>query len=460
MAQKEISVQTKPALTKDWTKGPILNNLLLLSWPMVVMETLFVTSQIVDMIWIGRLGSSSVAGAGAANILVMLVMSADFGIIVGVRALIARYVGSGDIPNANRVAGQAYLICACWGTLVTLTGTLLAGPLIRMFGMEPEVASLGIAYTRVMFAGWIGMELLVMGLYIVQSAGDTINPMKIELSIRIIHITLCPFLVLGLWVFPHMGVAGAALSNVISQGLGAIIVLSFLLSGRTRLNPGLKDFRFVPGLIWRILKIGIPALVMNLQRNVGNLILMWFFVPFGTIAVAAHSLASRVEMFIYLPSQAVGSGAGVLVGQNLGAQQPDRAEKGAWLAVGVIEAFMAACGIAILVGADNIMSVFATDPDLVKMGAVFLRIAMAGYVAMALNTVFQSCLAGAGDTIPNMIISLGMIWPVQLPLAFLLPHFAGLGVYGIRWAIVAATFAGTFASFIYFRLGKWKTKKV
>jgi putative MATE family efflux protein len=460
MTDAETSSRTESGPKKDWTKGPILGNLLLLSWPMVVMETLFVISQVVDMIWIGRLGSNAVAGAGVANIILMLVMSADFGIIAGVRALISRHVGARDLPNAQRVAGQAFLISACWGAFITLTGFFLTGPLMRMFGMEAEVVSQGMAYMQVMFSGWIAMELLVMGLYVIQSSGDTLNPMRIELSIRILHVTLCPFLVLGLWIFPEMGVRGAALSNVISQGLGAVIILWFLFTGHTRLRLSKGDFRVVPNLIWRILKIGIPALVMNVQRSVGNLILMWFFVPFGTLAVAAHSLASRVEMFIYMPSMALGSGAGVLVGQNLGAHQPERAEKGVWLAVAILEAFMLACGTVILVWAEGIMGFFSTDPALIAMGASFLRIAVAGYLVLALTTALQNCLSGAGDTLPNMIISLAMIWVFQLPLAYLLPKFAGLGVYGIRWAIVASNFAAGAATISYFRTGRWKAKKV
>jgi putative MATE family efflux protein len=460
MTDSDNSNKTESRPKKDWTQGPILGNLLHLSWPMVVMETLFVISQVVDMIWIGKLGSTAVAGAGIANIIVMLVMSADFGIIAGVRAMISRHIGAKDLPNAQHVAGQAILISAAWGTLITLTGFFLAGPLMRMFGMEAEVVSQGMSYMRVMFSGWIGMELLVMGLYIIQSSGDTLNPMRVELSIRILHVTLCPFLVLGLWIFPPMGVAGAALSNVISQGLGALIILVFLFSGRTRIKIGKKDFKLAPDLIRRILKIGVPALVMNLQRNVGNMVLMWFFTPFGTLAVAAHSLASRVEMFIYMPSMGLGSGAGVLVGQNLGAHKPERAEKSVWLAVVVLEVFMLVCGTAILLFANAIMGFFSSDPALIKIGAVFLRIAVAGYLVLALTTVLQNCLSGAGDTLPNMIISLAMIWVVQIPLAFLLPRIAGLDVYGIRWAIVASNFAACVATISYFRLGRWKTKKV
>ena len=417
-------------------------------------------SQIVDMIWIGRLGSCAIAGVGVANIVLLLVMSMDFGLIVGVRALVARHVGADDIRGANYIAGQAFILSVIWGALITGAGILLAEPIIRMFGVESQVVKEGTAYLRIMFAGWVALEVLVMGLYVIQSSGDTMTPLKIEFSIRVLHVTLCPFLVRGLWVFPQLGVSGAALSNVISQILGAGLGLWLLFRGHTRLRLTLRDFRFSLDIILRILKIGVPALVMTLQRSLGDLALTWFIVPFGTLAVAAHSLASRVDMFLFMPGTGLGSGAGVLVGQNLGAHQPERAERGAWLAVGFVEVFMVACSIVILLWAENIMGIFTTETSLIHLGSIFLRIATASYLVLALVLVLQSCIAGAGDTVPNMIINVGMIWGVQLPLAFLLPRVTGLGIFGVRWAIVASTFAGTIAYVTYFRLGRWKTKKV
>jgi putative MATE family efflux protein len=427
---------------------------------MMLMETLYVVSQIVDMIWIGGLGSFAIAGVGVANIILLLVMSMDIGLVVGVRAMVARHVGAGDIAGANYIAGQAFILSVIWGALITGAGILLAGPIIRMFGVESQVATEGIAYLRIMFAGWVTMEVLVMGLYVIQSSGDTMTPLKIEFSIRVIHVTLCPFLVKGLWVFPQLGVRGAALSNVISQILGAGLGLWLLFRGHTRLRLNLKHFRFSPSIIWRILKIGVPALVMSLQRSLGDLALTWLIVPFGTLAVAAHSLASRVDMFLLLPGMGLGSGAGVLVGQNLGAHQPERAERGAWFAVGFVEAFMVTCSIVILLWAESIIGIFTTEASLIRLGSIFLRIATGSYLVLALVSVLQSCIAGAGDTIPNMIINVGMIWVVQLPLAFLLSRTTDLGVFGVRGAIVASTFTGTIAYVTYFRLGRWKTKKV
>ncbi len=460
MPDTEKPDRNESLFNKNWTQGPIVSNLLLLSWPMVLMETLFVVSQVADMVWVGRLGPAAIAGVGIANIVVMLVMAMDIGLIFGVRAMVARYVGAGDIPEANHIAAQALILSVTWGALMMTIGILLAKPVMSLFGLEADVMADGIAYMRVMFAGWIALDVLVMGLYIIQSAGDTIRPLYIEALLRVIHVTLCPFLVLGLWIFPQMGVTGAALSNIISQVLGMILVLWLLLGGKTRLHLTRQDFRLDLDIIWRILKIGVPALVMHLQRSFGNFVLTWLIAPFGTIAIAAHSLATRVEMFIMLPGMGFGMGAGVLVGQNLGARQPERAEKSAWMAVGILEAVMVVCSGAILLWAESIIGIFTTDPELIGIGSTFIRIAAAAFTIIGFISVLQSCIASAGDTIPNMIIAIIMLWVVQLPLAFILPKVTDLGVLGIRWAIVGGMLAGAIAYIAYFRLGRWKLKKV
>ena len=183
--------------------------------------------------------------------------------------------------------------------------------------------------------------------------------MFIEGMMRAIHVTLCPFLVLGLWIFPHLGIRGAALSNVISQSLGAVAVLWGLFAGRSRLHVHLADLHFAPRVMWRLLRVGIPALVMNLQGALGGSILMRFIVPFGTLGVAALSLA-RAGSICSCPSpeSAWGAGAGVLVGHNLGASRPERAERSAWLAVGFVQAFMMACCAVILLWADQVVGIF------------------------------------------------------------------------------------------------------
>ncbi len=212
--------------------------------------------------------------------------------------------------------------------------------------------------------------------------------------------------------------------------------------------------------MWRMVKIGIPASVSGIQRSLGNLALMWLITPFGTLAVAAHSLCQRIEGLLFMPSLGLGMASGVLVGQNLGAGQPERAEKSGWLATGLVTCIMVAGSVAILLWAESIIRIFTPEPSLVEIASTFLRIAAAGYLMIGFNIVLMNSISSAGDTLPPMIISLTMIWLFQLPLAYFLPKITNLDVLGVRWAIVIGLFIACVAFITYFKLGRWKRKKV
>ncbi len=445
---------------RDWTKGSIIRNLLTLSWPIMISSSLGTLGPTIDMIWVGKLGSAAIAGVGVGGMAVMLVMVGRWGINVGTRAIIARFVGAGDVKGANHVAQQAFVISATYAIVMAAVGIFFTEPILSLFGLEADVIAEGVAYTRIMFIGSAAMSFRLMTDGIMQASGDAMTPMKIAIFFRLFHVALCPFLIFGWWIFPRLGVSGAAMTNIVSQSLGTILGLGFLFTGRSRLRLTLRNFHLDLNIIWRIVKVGIPTSIMGMQRTLGNLVLIWFMVPFGTFAVAAHTLGQRVEMLLFMPGMGLGMAAGVLAGQNLGAKQPERAEKSAWLAVGFMEGFMVICSVAILLWAENIIRVFNTEPGLVEIASTFLRIATASYLLLGFTVILRHCLSGAGDTLPPMLLTLLMIWVVQLPLAFFLPQVTNLGMYGIRWAIVAGVVVGAVAYTIYFRLGRWKRKKI
>ncbi|MEE8204783.1 MAG: MATE family efflux transporter [Dehalococcoidales bacterium] len=450
----------RAAFGKDWTKGNTFKNLLSLSWPMAVTNLLMMLGPTIDMIWVGKLGSAAIAGVGVAGMAVQLVVVSMMGMMMGVRALIARFIGAGDIKGANQVIAQAFVIGFVFSIAMGAIGIFFAEPILIGFGLEADVVKEGAAYLRILFVGGVAMSLRIVSEASMQASGDTVTPMKIAIGYRVLHIALAPVLIFGLWIFPRMGVSGAAVTNIVSQSLGGIIGIWVLLSGRSLLRLSFRNFRLDLNIIWRMVKIGFPALITAIQRSFSQIVLMWFIVPFGTLAVAAHTINQRVEMMLFMPGMSLGMGAGVLIGQNLGAGQPERAERAGWLAVAVVEGLMVIGSILILVGAEYIIRVFNTEPGLVALASSFLRIAVAGYVVVGLMGVLQQALSGAGDTIPTMIISLATVWVVTLPLAYFLPRVTDLGVLGIRWAMVAGVIFPAVALTVYFKLGRWKRKKV
>ena len=194
---------------------------------------------------------------------------------------------------------------------------------MKAFGVDAGVVAEGAAYMRIQLIGMISMSLQMMSQSIMQASGDAVTPMKIGVGGRLLHIVLCPFLVFGWWIFPDMGVSGAAMTGVISQGLAGLLGLWFLYTGRTRLTLTFKNFRFDGSMIWRIVKIGLPGSINGMGRTASTLLLTVFIVPFGTYAIAAQSLMERLDRFIQMPAMAMGQTAGVLAGQNLGAGHPN-----------------------------------------------------------------------------------------------------------------------------------------
>jgi putative MATE family efflux protein len=448
------------AAPRDWTKGSIIGNLLSLSWPMMISGSLWTVGQTTDMVWVGKLGPASIAGVGVAGIAVLMVLSAKLGLTMGARAMVSRMVGAGDIAGANHAARQAYVISLAYGLIVTAIGILLPERIIGLFGLQPDVVREGSSYLRVAAIGWTSLSFSLMNMAIMQASGDSVAPMKISLTFRLSQVALCPFFVFGWWIFPRLGVTGAALSQAITDTGGMVTGLWILFSGRTRLHPSLTDFRLDADVVWRMVKVGLPGLVMGVERNFGSMVLMWIMAPFGTLAVAGHSLIQRVEQIITMPGWGLGMGASVIIGQSLGARQPGRAERSGWLAVGIVEGFMLLCALAVLLAAEYIIRIFSSNPSLVELGAGFLRVAAAGYAVMGFGTVLSNGISGSGDTIPAMVVSIVTMWAILLPLAWGLPKVTDLEVYGVRWAIVINIAVGAAAYVTYFRLGRWKRKRV
>jgi Na+-driven multidrug efflux pump len=440
---------------------------------------------------VGKLGSASVAAVGVAGIAVQLTMGAMMGLVMGMRALIARFIGARNPDSANLVAQQGFIVSGGFALLVALVGIFFAEWIFSIFpGLDPDVLTEGVAYLRIQFIGMAAISFRFMVEGVMQASGDTITPMVTATIYRLVHVTLSPFFIFGLWIFPELGVRGAAVTSIISYSLGVVLGLWFLSRGRamvftgrgerdeagrrmgsrffwwiprsqpSRLRVSFHHFRFDIDIIWRIVKIGAPAMVSGMQRTASQFFLMSFVTPFGTFATSAHTIVQRVEMVLFIPGMAFGQAAGVLAGQNLGAGKPDRAERSAWMSLILSESFLITCALILLLWPAQVVSIFNSESALLEIAVTYVRIAVTGYVVMGFTSTLMSVLSGAGDTVPPMIFSLITAWGVQLPLAFFLPKVGDLGVFGVRWAMSAGFMVGAVLFLVYFRTGRWKRKKV
>jgi putative MATE family efflux protein len=326
--------------------------------------------------------------------------------------------------------------------------------------VDASVVDEGATYLRIQLIGIVTMTTLQAAQSIMQASGDAVQPMIISAGYRLLQMVLCPALIFGWGFFPRLEVSGASLSNVITQGLGGIVAMYILFTGRTRITVTFKNFRFDWKIIWQTVKIGIPASFSFMQRNIAELILMWFITPFGTMAVAAQSVSQRVDQFLQNLSAGMGSAAGILAGQSLGAGRPDRAEKTGWLAVIIATGISFVCALVIWLWSVPILRIFTHDPGIVNMASTFLRISIVSYLVWGLVVSLSLVLNGVGDTLVQMLTNLATMVFVQLTLAYILPRYTSLGVYGIRWAVVIGIVMRAVIYTTYFKTGRWKRKKL
>ncbi len=415
----------------------------------------------VDMVWMGKLGKTTMAGVGVASLAVMTVNAARMGLNTGLRAMIARAVGSKDLAEANRVTQQGLVISTLFAVVMAMIGGFFSNSILSVLGVSPEVVSQGAAYMRIQLVGSIFMSLAMLANGVMQASGDTLTPMKLVIATRLFHIVLCPFLIFGWWIFPRMEASGAAVTTIIAQALiGAGIGLWILFSGRSRLKPTMKGFRFDGTTMWRLLKVGLPASFTGMERNFANLVLVKFISPFGTVAVAAHTLLQRVDPFLQMPAQGFGQAAGVLAGQNLGAHLPHRAEKTGWTAAFVFTGAMVVASLLVLSIPGPIIRIFNSDSDLVKLATVFLRIEIVNYMVFGFVMVLMNCLNSVGDTWIPMWTNLISMWVICVPLSYVLSTQTDLGVYGVRWAMAIAIVMRAVTYIVYWKAGRWKHKKI
>jgi len=460
MAKSLISSMAGSAPRRDWTQGKLFHNLVSLAWPIIISSALNNIGTTIDMIWVGRLGASSVAGVGVAGMLVALLDAVKMGLDMGTRAMIARFIGSGDMKGANRVALQGYVVTIAFAATVGTLGFFFAGPILKVMGLAPDVVAQSTTYLRIQFIGILTMGLVRQNEGTMQSSGDTVSPMKVAVAYRLFHIVLCPFLVFGWWIFPQLGVTGAALTGIISASLGAALGLWILVSGKTRLTLKFRGFQPDFNMIWRVIRVGIPASITGMERTFGQLVMTGFVVPFGTLAVAAHSLTQQIDQFINIAGSGVGQASGILAGQNLGAGKAEKAAKSGWLGIIIFTSIMAAGSLVLWFWGRNIIAIFTKDSGVLDIGVIFVRIQIITYLFLGCSAVLQQCLNGVGDTITTMIVVLVSMFALQVPTAYLLSNYTSVGVYGTRWAIATGTVAMAVVYVTYFRIGRWKRKKV
>jgi putative MATE family efflux protein len=445
---------------RDLTRGSLLKNLWALAIPMIVANVLQNAFSIVDMIFVGRLGPTAVAAVAVSGLVMMVAWTLLIGVAISTVATVARFFGARDVERANEAAVQALILGSVISVLLLLFGVFLDEPVLRALGASAEMMEPATAYFRIVFIGSFTLVLMYLSGAILRGAGDAKTPMIILMVATAFNISLDPLLIFGPWFFPRLEVRGAAYATVVGQGIAMVLGLWILARGYSRIHVHLPQFRLRPQLMKRMVLIAIPGTFQGGLRSLAYLGLMKIVAFYGTFAVAAFGIGLRINLLVMMVGWAIGGAASTLVGQNLGAQRPDRAEKSAWLTAAIFCGFMILAGGVFFALADPLIRLFNDDPGVIKIGHSYLRVVTLSYPFLGLSMICAMSFNGAGDTqTPALIVGLTFI-ALMIPLALILPKFTNPRTSGIWWAMaISITLQGIIMALTFSR-GRWKKRRI
>ena len=444
----------------DYTSGSLNHAITLLAIPMVLelaMESLFA---ICDVYFVGRLGAEAVATVGLTEAVLTLLYAVAMGLGMSTTAMVSRRIGEKDSAGAATAATQAMGIGLGVAALVGIPGVFLGPTVLSLMGATPETLAIGGSYTSILLGSNVVIMLLFLNNAVFRGAGDATLAMRSLWLANGINIALDPCLIFGLGPFPEMGVTGAAVATTIGRGAGVCYQLWVFRRGTGRIRLHVGILRVVPSAMLTLLRLSLGGIGQMLVATASWVALMRIIAPFGADAVAGYTIAIRIIVFAILPSWGLSNAAATLVGQNLGAGQPDRAERSVWLTGVYNMVFLAVISVVFVVLADPLVSIFQDDAAVVEVGTRGLRVLSYGYVFYAWGMVMSQAFNGAGDTLTPTWVNLGCFWGCQIPLAWWLARGVGLGPDGVFWSVMLSETLLALVMIELFRRGRWKGRSV
>ena len=436
-----------------------LRALVALAVPIILANVLQTFFQLTDTFWLGRLGAVAVAAVSLSFPILFLLISLGGGLTVAGTILVAQYYGKGEPDRVDHVAAQTVLSLVGVSVALAAIGYLLTEPLVALFAPEPDVAAPAADYLRISFLGLVFVFAYFVFQSLLRGIGRVRLPLLLVFGAVVVNFVVDPLFILGWGPVPALGVAGAALATVASQGLAGVIGIAILFGGRFGINIRKSDLRPDLPLIGRILRLGIPASVEQSTRAIGLSIMMLLVTGFGTTVVAAYGIGMRILGVIIIPALGLSLATSTLVGQSIGAGSPARADETTRLAMRIGFIALTAVGAALFVLATPITRFLIPEsPDVVELGATFLRIMAPTFGFISIQQVLTGAFRGAGRTVVAMALAIISLWVLQFPLAFVLAERTPLAEAGIWWSFPITNVAAASIAWLWFRRGTWATR--
>lgn len=448
---------------RSYTRGPIRTAIILLAIPMVLemlMESVFV---IVDIFWVAQLGADAIAVVGLTEAVITLVYAVAIGLSMATTAMVSRRYGEGRTEDAGVAAAQSLWLGMLVAVLIGSAGLLWADDILRLMGANAKVIETGKGYTMIILTGSITILYLFLLNAIFRGAGDATIAMRSLWLANGINIVLDPLLIFGVGPFPEMGVTGAAVATTIGRGIGVLYQLSHLFGwwgAQGRIVLTWKRLRADGAVMLRLARLSLGGIGQFVIAVSSWIVLMRIIAPYGSQAIAGYTIAVRIIHFTFLPAWGMGNAAATLVGQNLGAGQPDRAERSLWMAARFNGIVLTAIALVLIVLAPAVVGVFTDDPEVAATAITGLRFFCYGYPLMAIGMVALQSLNGAGDTRTPTLINFIAFWLAELPIAWWLAHRQNMGPDGVFWAILLAEALFALLTVWVIRRGRWKQVQV
>ena len=445
---------------KDYTNGKIGKALFMLAIPMVlemIFESVFAVA---DIFFVSKLGDDAVATVGITESITTIVYAIGFGLSMATTALVARRIGEKKPEEAAKISFQAIATGAFASIFIAIIGIFYSRDLLALMGANENIINEMSGYTTIILGSNIIIMLLFINNAIFRSAGDAALSMRVLILANCLNIILDPLLIFGLGPIPAMGVEGAAIATSIGRGLAVVYQFVMLAKGSGKIHLRREHIRIKLDTIKQLINLSIGGIGQNIIATSSWIGLMRIMAEFGSAAIAGYTIAIRILIFILLPSWGLSNAAATLVGQNLGAEQPDRAEQSVWKAGKINVIFLGLIGVVFFLFPGFFIELFTKEQAIVSNGIQALKIISLGFIFYGLGMVLLNSINGAGDTKTPTLLNFISFWLIEIPVAYLLAIQFGWDQKGVFYSIIIAEMCLTLIAFAWFKQGKWKLKKV
>ncbi len=445
---------------QDFTEGKLSRAILMLSIPMVLEMVMESTFAIVDIYFVQKLGADAVAIVGITESMLSIIYAIAWGLSFAATSIVSRRIGEHNYDGAARAAFQSIVAGSIVSLAIAIVGIFGSRTLLTLMGATPQVVEQGWKFTTIMISGNIIIMMLFINNAIFRSSGDAAIAMRVLLVANVINMFLDPCFIFGWGPFPELGVTGAAVATTTGRGLAVIFQFWLLSRGKHRIKILLKHIHFDWKLIKHIFEVAGGGIAQNIIGTASWVFLMVIVAKFGSVIVAAYTVAIRIIIFALLPSWGLSNAASTLVGQNLGAGKPERAEKAVWASAIVNFIVLSITGAIFIIFPVQVVSLITSDAEVIPFAAESLRAISYGFLFYGVGMVMIQAFNGAGDTNTPTYINFFCFWLLEIPLAWFLAMTLGMHQNGVYFSIVVAESCIAIIALILFRKGKWKLKKV